>query len=125
MSPRQSSANSWLWPAGGFLLGLGIVSLPSIGLLVLPVAAATLVAAAAWGRGKDATLALVGAGLPFLYVAFLHRGGPGQRCGQTDTGGWCQDLLDPRPWLLIGLALVGLGLGLFLRVRSRPRRPTS
>lgn len=119
---NRSSGRSWLWLLGGVLLGFGIVSLPSIGLLVLPVAALVILASAVWARPRDSSLALVGASLPFLYVAFRHRGGPGRRCGEGDGFGWCAELLDPRPWLVIGLAFLVLGAGLFLANQAWTRR---
>ena len=51
-----------------------------------------------------------GAGLPFLYVAYAQRRGPGSVCWTRGTASGCDDYLDPRPWLAIGLVLVVAGL---------------
>ena len=108
-----------LWLLGGAAVGFGIASLPSIGMFVLLGAVAILLAAGVTTRGQGWPLVLAGAALPFLLVAWLHRGGPGWVTYETATGGGGGELLDPRPWLFVGLGLlvasgVLLALGRFL-----------
>jgi hypothetical protein len=81
----------WAWAVAGavFALGLDVVLLlPLAGLLAWPLARSDRARPSAWG-------AMTGAGLPFLYVAYL----------QSAPGG-----LSPWPWLGIGATLVTVGL---------------
>jgi hypothetical protein len=58
-----------------------------------------------------------------LVVAFLNREGPGTVCHSIDggRGTQCDDLYDPRKWLLFGLAFVLAGLAAqLLASASRP-----
>jgi len=75
---------------------------------------------AALGRAVASTAALgtiTGAGLPFLLVAYMQRKGPGTVCWRNGTAGGCDEYLDPRPWLAIGIVLVLAGVGAFVRAR--------
>lgn len=92
------------------------------GWILLPVAGIALVAALRWGRSVVATSAvgaLTGAGIPFLVVAYIQRRGPGTVCWHSATGSGCDDYLDPRPWLVIGLVLVVSGAAAFSKARTR------
>lgn len=114
---RSGPGGLMLWLAGGAALGFGVASLPSIGMLVLPVAVVILVAAGIVTRGQGWPLVLAGAALPLLWVAWLHRRGPGWVSYETDTGGGGSELLDPVPWLLTGLGLLLLAGVLLLLTR--------
>lgn len=115
--PRQL-----LWAVGGAALALGIASLPSIGMFVLLGAVVILVAAGVVTRGSGWPLLLAGAALPLLWVAWLHRRGPGWVTYETDTGGGGSELLDPVPWLLAGVGLLILSGALLLLARRRRSR---
>lgn len=107
-----------LWLVGGAAVGLGIASLPSIGMFVLAGAAVILVAAAVVTRGSGWPLVLTGAALPLLWVAWLHRKGPGWVTYETVNGvSGGSEQLDPRPWLLVGLGLLVLSALLLVLVR--------
>lgn len=111
-------AHGWpLWLVGGLLASLGVVSLPSIGIFLLGGALLILLAAAAWARPRGMPLVLVGAAAPLLWVGWLHRGGPGQRCWQGGRTSGCTELLDPWPFVLAGLVLAAAGLVLLVAVR--------
>lgn len=112
--PRQL-----LWAVGGAALALGIASLPSIGMFVLLGAVVILVAAGVVTRGSGWPLLLAGAALPLLWVAWLHRRGPGWVTYETDSGGGGAELLDPVPWLLAGVGLLVLSGALLLLARRR------
>jgi len=107
----------WVWAAVGvvFALGLDVVFL-------LPVAGLSgLIVGLLPGSRRHIEGAITGAGLPFLYVAYLNRQGPGTACYSDGAGGGgCEDLLNPWPWLAIGVALV-VG-GIVLSERNRRRR---
>jgi len=63
---------------------------------------------------------IVGAGLPFLYVAYLNRQGPGAVCySDGHGGGGCNDNLNPLPWLVIGLVLIVGGVVFYVRNQRR------
>lgn len=124
---RSGPGGLVLWLVGGAALGFGFASLPSIGMLVLPVGVIILVAAGIVTRGQGWPLMLAGTALPLLWVAWLQRRGPGWVTYETDTGGGGSELLDPVPWLLTGLGLLLLA-GVFLlltgwlETRRRSRR---
>jgi membrane protease YdiL (CAAX protease family) len=103
-----------VWTVLGAALGLGVLSLLTIGFLVLPLAAAASLAALPL-LGPDRGLAglVSGLGVPLLYVAWLNRGGPGEVCRTTTDGFSCADAWSPWPWALAGLVLVGVGLAVF------------
>ena len=53
---------------------------------------------------------LAGAGLVSLVVAYVQRAGPGTTCWHTAAAVGCAQHLDPVPWLIVGILLVGVGL---------------
>jgi hypothetical protein len=110
-----------LWTAAGVALAFCTVSLnPLVGLaaiVVLLVLATLRVKPFASGFGV-----LAGGGLLSLFIAYLHREGPGTTCWQTATEAGCGEHLNPLPWLLIGLALVIAGVILHA---YRIRRPAA
>lgn len=116
-----------LWLIGGTALGFGVASLPSIGLFVLPVGVAVLVAAGIVTRGSGWPLTLTGAALPLLWVAWRHREGPGWVTYETQDGvSGGGEVLDPLPWLLTGLGLIAASALLVVVDRRRvsgPGRP--
>lgn len=111
-----------LWLLSGSLVALGVLSLPSIGLFVLPAAIGVLILAGVLSGGRGGPLLLVGAALPLLWVAWLNRGGPGERCFTRGAVRGCGDLFDPWVFALPGLVLLVLGVGLLLAGRARRSR---
>jgi hypothetical protein len=110
----------WAWVVVGIAFALGIVSLGVLLLLPAVIGAAVLGARpaarrAAWG-------VLFGQGLLMLYVASVQRDGPGTTCWHTATGSGCNEHLDPRPWLVIGLVLMILGVTAHVWSNERGRR---
>lgn len=111
-----------LWLVGGAAVGFGVASLPSIGMFVLLGAVPVLLAAGFATRGQGWPLVLAGAALPLLWVAWLHRGGPGWVTYETQDGvSGGGELLDPRPWLLVGLGLIAAS-SVLLALDRRLRR---
>jgi hypothetical protein len=125
------SAQKW-YPVGSYLawvavgagLSFGVLAILSIGVFVLAV---TVVATFFLARRSDARAGVAGLvsgfGLPLLYVAFLNRWGPGMICTATATGTSCADQWSPWPWLLIGSALVAVGVAWFIVASARRARP--
>ncbi|MEW2167865.1 hypothetical protein AB0912_33450 [Streptomyces sp. NPDC007084] len=109
----------WALTGAGYLLAL--LSILSIGILILPI---PVIATVLLARRRDAGRGLSGlvssASPPLFLLAYLNRHGPGTYCTTTRSGGSCTDgLLDPRILLALGvLALVG-GIALFLVTRRR------
>jgi hypothetical protein len=97
------------WSLAGAALTFSFLTGLSIGLLVLPFAAAIL-----WWVARTAPLMpdslgfVAGIGVVLLLVAFLNRGGEG---------------VDPLPWLFAGLFLDVLAIATYVLLSRRmPRR---
>lgn len=99
----------WLFVGAGAVLGL--VGIASIGVFVLPATVVVLVAAILYSKGRGAAGLLLGAGLVLLYVAFLHRQGPGEVCASDAVSTTCVDQLNPWPFLAVVAILALLGIG--------------
>jgi hypothetical protein len=132
MSTRRATSLSLAeWAAGFAALSFGVLGALSIGVFVLPVAAALLILS--WYRNAGWPLAafgaLVGTGLTSLYVAAVNRAfvpcppqqsvvrlSPGETfsCGGT----------SPTPWFLVGVGTVTLGV-VGYRAWQRRRRISS
>ncbi|MGW2647083.1 hypothetical protein ACWC2T_19635 [Streptomyces sp. NPDC001393] len=112
------------WFTVGALASLGVLTVLTIGVFLLPVtlAAAVLVATR---RGSRAGLPglLSGLGVPLLYVAFLNRGGPGDVCTTTANSQSCVDEYNPWWWLAAGvvLLLAGVVVGVVRRCKRHLR----
>lgn len=110
----------WVWALAGGCVAISLVSY--IGVFFLPVAALAALAALRWGRegiARSSLGAVTGAGVPFLIVAYVQRKGPGTVCWQHGSASGCDEYLDPRPWLAIGIVLVVAGAGAFAVARAR------
>jgi hypothetical protein len=124
---RESRATSWLWFVVWLLVGalvaIGLVSLGPLArlravLIALALASSSAARRSAWGL-------ISGAGLVSLFVAYVQREGPGTTCWRTATGGGCDEHLDPRPWLVAGVALVLFGVVAQVLVERRRARSGS
>jgi hypothetical protein len=108
------------WFAVGVIVGSGLVSLLTIGIVVVAVG----VAAAIWlapRHGGRATWGVVsGLGVPVLYLAFLNRRGPGTICEVTSQSTHCADEWSPWPFVLVGTMLAVGGLTAYVGLRQRP-----
>lgn len=117
MASVSGPRSGWLWFSAWVLVGatygVALVGALTIGLYVLPIAIA-LTALSAKARPSSSTLSglLPGLGLPFLFIAFLNRSGPGTSCTQTGTGQECTDLYSP--WLPLTIAIVLVAAGLVI-----------
>lgn len=119
------SRRDWSWFALWCLIGgVGAVAAlavfsPAVLIVPLLVALGGFMATRPGPRAGVPGL-ISGLGIPALVVAWLNRGGPGTRCWTSATGGGCDQLLDPWPWLLVGLAFCAAGVGVFVRRRRSP-----
>jgi hypothetical protein len=114
------------WALAGASGVLGVLSILTIGIFVLPLAA-LLAGLLAWRlRGPQAGPGLLtGAGVLPLVIAYLNRGGPGMVCASSAQTVSCQQKMSPWPWLATGLVLtaVGVALGVAIRARGNAGRP--
>ena len=89
--------------------------LSALGLIAVPLALAGTVLLIVFRHADRSALGiLVGMGLLSLYVAYVQRRGPGTVYWHTATASGSDTYLDPRPWLVAGIALVAVGLATFL-----------
>jgi hypothetical protein len=108
---RGSLELTWFlaWVAVGVGLALAVSTL---GFYATPLACLAAIALLLRHHGGRAAFgALVGMGMLALYVAYVQRAGPGTVSWHTATSSGATQYLDPRPWLVVGLVLVGSGLG--------------
>jgi len=95
------------WMVVGVGAALSTISLPFLFPVVLLLGAAL----GLWSASRPHWWGLMsGAGLLLLYVAWVQRHGPGEYCEAIPGGTKCEDYLDPRPWLVIGLLLLAAGV---------------
>src|SRR5437660_190372 len=97
---------SWVGFAVCTLLGAAA----AFGLLVIGVLGLVVVAFVAWVTARprlrsSAWGILAGVGAISLLVAFIQRRGPGTFCYHTPTRSGCDQYLDPRPWLVVGVVM--------------------
>jgi hypothetical protein len=107
----------WAWALVGCGAALGAISLGP--LLELPILGVGIALASSPRVRQSAFGLLSGAGAVCLLVAWLQRRGPGTVCWQKANAAGCDQYLDPRPWLAIGILLLVGGL-VGHAVRSRP-----
>lgn len=124
-APSRAVPVAW-WLVVGALLGLGAVSILTIGILLLLAGLAMTLGGLLWARTRTtaASLAVTGAGLAPIWVGWLNRAGPGTLCETSAATTSCAELFSPWPWVLVGLALVATGLTLWATTRSRPAPPS-
>ncbi|MHB8464366.1 MAG: hypothetical protein ACYDH6_23985 [Acidimicrobiales bacterium] len=103
----------------GAFYAFALLSLPSIGLFVLPVPIIATIILARQERALSGAAGLLsGCGLPLLYVAWINRGGPGDVC----TPHSCVQEYNPWAWFAASAVAILAGLIVFIapwRRRSR------
>jgi hypothetical protein len=100
----------WVWAFVGCGVVLAGISFALGPLLLLPALLVAIGMASSPRIRGSAFGLLTGAGAVCLFVAWVQRRGPGTVCRQKDLSSGCDQYLDPRPWLAIGLLLVVAGL---------------
>jgi hypothetical protein len=120
-TPVRTWTYAW-WLVVGALVGLGVMSLLTIGLLFL-LAAAVLVGigvALPVLRNRSVVAIPAGVGLSVLYLAWLNREGPGDVCHVTGHTTRCTEQWSPWPFLAVALVLVAASFALARLVRHQP-----
>src|SRR5689334_3008526 len=98
-----------LWLLVGALGGLGVLSLLTIGpILLLAAGALTVLCVVLRLLNRSVTALPAGLAVPVLYLAWLNRRGPGDVCDANGcTGEWS-------PWPFVAVAVVLLGVAVVL-----------
>jgi hypothetical protein len=111
-----------MWAAIGCGMAFAVVSFiaPAV-----PLVALVTVVLLVWRRDdlRPALGVVSGMGVMLLIVAYLQRKGPGTVYWHTTTAGGSDTYLDPRPWLVVGVALVVGGTLTFILMGRRAHRP--
>ena len=104
------------WAAVGALVAFGLAAAftPFL-LLVVPAAGLALLLGLRTGLGRSTWAALGGAAWVPLWLAWSDRRGPGAVCTGSVESSSCSTVGSPWPWLVIGLALLAVGLGVAIR----------
>ena len=99
----------------------------TIGLFIFPIVAIAAVVLVLIKQSHGGAPGLIsGLGLPFLYIAYLNRSGPGEVCTTIGVNGSsCTDEWSPWPWFAIGVTLVFSGIAVFRSVRRTRREGDS
>ena len=107
---------AWVAVGIGFALGVSV-----LGVFAVPLAlVATVLLIVFHHADRSALGVLAGVGLLSLYVAYVQRRGPGTVTWHTSTASGSEQYLDPRPWLVVGIVLVLVGVATFVwRERRR------
>ncbi len=119
----------WGWFGAWLLVGtaasLGVLSILTIGIFVLPIAGIACIVLLS-RRASIIGLPgfLSGLSLPLFYVAYLNRDGPGTVCDVTRGGGSsCTDEWSPWPFFALGVLLFLAGIAIFVVVQRNRDRP--
>jgi hypothetical protein len=98
-----------VWFLVGALWSLSFISF--IGVITLPIAIVVTALLCLRPGPRAGSVAVVsGLAMPFLYVAWLNRNGPGNICHVTPTSTDCTEQMSPLPWLGIGAVLLVTGI---------------
>ncbi|MBO0511920.1 hypothetical protein, partial [Streptomyces beijiangensis] len=112
------------WAVVGAGFALALLTVLSIGLFVLPVAAGlALLLVRLKGSERGLPGIVSGLSAPLLYVAYLNRSGPGTVCTRSGTGEMCEEQWNPWLWLAAALIAVVGGVVVMLAVRRRQEQP--
>ena len=106
----------WAWGGVGAAGALGLISLGPIALGPAMIVGTAMALSRTARRSAFGLLA--GAGVLFLFVAYVQRDGPGTTCWHAATAAGCDQHLNPIPWLVVGLILFAGAL----LAHSRPER---
>jgi hypothetical protein len=117
---RRESWTFLVWALVGTLAMLGVLSILTVGVFVLPLAGIlAVVTVRRFGMGAAALGLVAGLGLPLAYVGWLNRGGPGEVCRATADGTSCTTEWSPWPWYAAAALCLVAGVVLHRAVLRR------
>ncbi|MGX7677728.1 hypothetical protein ACSMXN_02390 [Jatrophihabitans sp. DSM 45814] len=107
------------WNLVGVGCLLGLLTLLTIGFIVLPITMALLLILVLRPSSYNASAigAVAGVGEVALYIGFLNRGGPGEVCNRAGTA--CITEWSPWPWVAVGSVLIAASIVGFGYLRAR------
>jgi hypothetical protein len=100
----------WAWVLVGSGLAFGVVSFGLGPFVFIPAAIGAVFLARRQSARSSAFGLLSGAGLLFLFIAWVQRRGPGTTCWSNATSSGCGENLNPLPWLIAGVVLLAAGV---------------
>lgn len=121
--PRRASGSrvsGWplvWWFTTGAALGIGAISILTIGAPIVLLGAVFLIIGLMRPAlvGRSVAMIMVGLAAAPATLAWLNRGGPGAVCNSKGATQTCVDAWNPWPFVAIALLLVGIGLIFLLR----------
>ena len=110
------------WALVGALAMFGALSILTVGIFLLALAAALgVLTVRTAGLGAGTLGALAGCGVPLAYVGWLNRGGPGTVCHAIPRGTSCTEAWSPWPWWCAAALFLVAGTTLFRLLSRRTR----
>ena len=110
------------WVACGASTAFVLAGAFTVGVFAVPAAAVFAVLALRFGGANASAFgAMAGAGVWVFVLGWLNRGGPGEVCTTTSTGGSCEQQWAPEPFWVVGAVLVLAAVLAFVHAR-RARR---
>ncbi|MEV6027999.1 hypothetical protein [Streptomyces sp. NPDC052036] len=123
---RNDDASEWgwflAWLAVGACLALGLAALLTVGVVLIALAAVAAVFLLRRGHTNALVGSVAGVALPFFYLAYTNRGGPGDVCHATAGGSTCTEEYAPVPFLIVGVLLFVVGFLAFLVLDHRRKQ---
>lgn len=120
-------AYAW-WAVTGAFVGIGVVSLLTVGPFLLPIAALLGVTGILWSplRNQSTITLVAGLAVAPMLLAWINREGPGTVCTATRNGTTCSDRWSPWPFVFVAVVLLAVSAILAVRTRGAERmsRPT-
>lgn len=123
-NPKTPTAWAYAWWAvTGALLGFSVVSLLTIGVFLLPVAAVLFVAGILWTalRNESAVAVVGGLAAAPLYIGWINRHGPGRVCdyNPVNDATHCAERFSPWPFAAIAFLLIAASIVAVVTMRGR------
>jgi len=126
--PSRVPAAIWFgaWAVVGVGAALSLLGVMTIGIFIAPVVGLMVVVLLRVdGSTRGLPGLLAGVAVPFGWVAYLNREGPGEICHSNLNGSECTQEWSPWPWVAIAVVLVAVSVVMFVRASRSPARTES